>query len=226
MAVATYEIAGGPSAAQTAREAADAYCRGLPGWIREDVRLLVSELVTNSVRHAEVGAADTISLRFAVDDRRMRVAVSDFGPGFEPRLTVAPQDAESGYGLYLVDRIADCWGVTRERSTCVWFEIERAPRRLSRAVRPFAAAGGRGLQLVLHAPLERGRAGVLGGEHLDCGEGSAGRHTAGLRGYLPIRRRRPPSGERSRFHSPRELDLSLMSGGGASPRLLPTRNWR
>jgi anti-sigma regulatory factor (Ser/Thr protein kinase) len=51
----------------------------------EDVRLLVSELVTNSVRHAGTPASDHVQLEVAFDDETLRVQVADSGTGFEPR---------------------------------------------------------------------------------------------------------------------------------------------
>jgi anti-sigma regulatory factor (Ser/Thr protein kinase) len=84
----------------------------------------VSELVTNAVRHAPREGVPEIELRLKLNPERVRVVVSDPGPGFvaEPRLPTASEG--SGWGLYLVDRIADRWGViTKDRSE-VWFEID------------------------------------------------------------------------------------------------------
>ena len=52
----------------------------------------------------------------------MRVEVADRGPGFDPRL--ADDRAGSGWGLYLVDQLADRLGVSRTDGTTVWFEID------------------------------------------------------------------------------------------------------
>jgi anti-sigma regulatory factor (Ser/Thr protein kinase) len=90
----------------------------------EDATLLVSELVTNAVRHALRAGVDEVELRIRTDRRRIRVIVSDPGGGFvaSPRLPTASES--SGWGLYLVDRIADRWGViTRDRNE-VWFELD------------------------------------------------------------------------------------------------------
>ena len=90
----------------------------------EDATLLVSELVTNAVRHAPREGLPKIELRLKVDPARVRVVVSDPGTGFvaKPRLPTASES--SGWGLYLVDRLADRWGIiTRDRSE-VWFEID------------------------------------------------------------------------------------------------------
>jgi integral membrane sensor domain MASE1/anti-sigma regulatory factor (Ser/Thr protein kinase) len=90
-----------------------------------NVRLLISELVTNSVRHSQAGAGDSIELRVSVFADRLRVEVSDHGRGFQRRVRVPERGSGSGWGLYLVDQLADRWGVSREEATHVWFEIDR-----------------------------------------------------------------------------------------------------
>jgi anti-sigma regulatory factor (Ser/Thr protein kinase) len=89
-----------------------------------DVRLLVSELVTNSVQHAQIAAEDSIVLAVSFTDATVRVEVRDDGPGFEPPASPPPDDADAGWGLFLVEQLADAWGVADEGKG-VWFEIER-----------------------------------------------------------------------------------------------------
>jgi len=91
----------------------------------ENLRLLVSEVVTNSVRHAGLSPTDRIELRITVDTRTVRVEVRDTGPGFEPPDSPKTMFQETGWGLYLVDRLADRWGVTSDVGTTVWFELDR-----------------------------------------------------------------------------------------------------
>ena len=92
-------------------------------------RLLLSELVTNSFRHGRLREGDRIEVSVRTDRDRLHVEVSDPGCGFTP-----PPDrrttehiAESGWGLRIVDRLADRWGVMSEDGTVVWFDIERRP---------------------------------------------------------------------------------------------------
>jgi len=89
------------------------------------VRLLVSELVTNSVRHSHAGVEDPVGLRVAVFADRLRVEVSDHGTGFQRRVPAPERGSGSGWGLYLVDQLADRWGVDRDEAVHVWFEIDR-----------------------------------------------------------------------------------------------------
>lgn len=56
----------------------------------------------------------------------LRVSVTDDGFGFEPDLDAPPRErAMGGFGLVLVDRISDRWGVIRDRPNVVWFELDR-----------------------------------------------------------------------------------------------------
>jgi anti-sigma regulatory factor (Ser/Thr protein kinase) len=91
--------------------------------VLEDLRLLVSEVVTNSIRHGPGG--QIVELRVSVNGRVVRVEVEDAGSGFEPP---AHTDGErtAGWGLMLVDRLADRWGISAARTTTVWFEIDRS----------------------------------------------------------------------------------------------------
>jgi anti-sigma regulatory factor (Ser/Thr protein kinase) len=83
----------------------------------------VSELVTNAVLHSEIALDDELRLDVEIDDDGcLRVTVTDSGRGFEPK---APDRGdESGWGLFIVDRLAHSWGVERgPDETRVWFQI-------------------------------------------------------------------------------------------------------
>ena len=108
----------------------------LEGWLPESLdesergalRLLVSELVTNSVRHA-AASATPVGLAMRIADGTVRVEVHDGGSGFEPG-TPKPRDADAGYGgygLFLVERMASRWGVETDDGTRVWFELDLSP---------------------------------------------------------------------------------------------------
>lgn len=90
-----------------------------------DLRLLVSELVANSVRHSgEAHGAITVSVR---TDRpeHVSVEVRDPGSGFEFTVPVRDPSRPSGLGLYILDRLVDRWTVSEHGPTRVWFEINR-----------------------------------------------------------------------------------------------------
>jgi anti-sigma regulatory factor (Ser/Thr protein kinase) len=84
-----------------------------------DLRLLVHELVTNSIRHAD----GSVQLRIAASDGQTRVEVADGYPVFEPRIAPPSSGLSSGIGL-LVDQLADRSGVSETRGGKVaWFEL-------------------------------------------------------------------------------------------------------
>lgn len=91
----------------------------------ETMRLLVSELVTNSVRHARLERSGWINLSVEEKPDAVRVAVTDPGVGFDERPGPPQPGDPSGWGLHLVEQLADRWGISRDGETKVWFEIER-----------------------------------------------------------------------------------------------------
>jgi signal transduction histidine kinase len=115
-------LVGGPSAPARARRALGGLDRTLDG-VGHDVSLLVSELVTNSVLHGNAQQENLIELAAIAGEGKIRVEVTDQGPGFEPG-DPQPRGGVGGYGLQIVERLADRWGVTREPQTSVWFEID------------------------------------------------------------------------------------------------------
>ena len=112
-------------AAAAAREALREENGTLPAPIRDDVLLLVSELVTNAVRHAGAGPERPLHVQLLRGPRWVVVAVADQGPGFKWHpARPSGENVSGGWGLFLVDQIADRWGVECTTSgSCVWFEI-------------------------------------------------------------------------------------------------------
>jgi anti-sigma regulatory factor (Ser/Thr protein kinase) len=112
-------------AAAVARHALGNLADVLPGGRARDVRLLVSELVTNAVRHANLDDHEVIRLVVDLADSVLRVEVHDPGGGFVPTAPAPDPARPSGWGLYLVAELADRWGVDSDDSTLVWFELDR-----------------------------------------------------------------------------------------------------
>ena len=83
----------------------------------EDVLLLVSELVTNSVRHSD---SEEIDVRVFAQDGNIRVEVSDSGPGFDEG---TPRG--DGLGIEIVDKLAKRWGYDSGDGFTVWAELDR-----------------------------------------------------------------------------------------------------
>ncbi len=119
-----FELAGTPEASAAARRLLVASNGALPANVRDDVLLLLTELVTNAVRHANAGPDATVRVEFRQWSRTVRVAVYDEGAGFATPPSALERDRKGGWGLSLVDRIADRWAVTPTATgTCVSFEI-------------------------------------------------------------------------------------------------------
>jgi len=113
-----------PEAAVAARRAAERLDADLPSQVVADLRLVLSELVSNAVRY---GKGDEVEVRLTVDGGVVRGEVIDEGEGFVPPPSRLPSDADpNGRGLVIVDRLTGGWGVL-EGSTHVWFELVAAP---------------------------------------------------------------------------------------------------
>jgi anti-sigma regulatory factor (Ser/Thr protein kinase) len=90
-----------------------------------DVALIVSELVTNSVMHANVGPDQTLTVECVALPDRLRITVTDPGSRLKPHLRRPDHDASGGYGLSIVATLSLAWGVVRNRvgTTSVWCEL-------------------------------------------------------------------------------------------------------
>jgi anti-sigma regulatory factor (Ser/Thr protein kinase) len=116
----TVELPRSPEAASLARRAVEDLNGCLDPARVPDVRLLVSELVTNSVKY---GGEGPVRLEVTRDDDRIRAEIIDQGAGFTPRARNDDLDKVGGWGLHLVEHLTDRWG-THEGSTHVWFEMD------------------------------------------------------------------------------------------------------
>lgn len=92
-----------------------------------DVRLLVTELIGSRVQRPTSTAASWVELDVELGNGSLHVEVKDYGQRwvFEPSPFTYEPEASSGWGLYLVDRLADRWALERgESSTRIWFELD------------------------------------------------------------------------------------------------------
>ena len=91
----------------------------------ERARIVVSELVSNSVRHADLAPEQEIDVRVSTRRELLCVEVIDDGAGFEP--VAMRRDHEGppgGWGLRIVAQLTERWGVDLSHSTRVWCEFE------------------------------------------------------------------------------------------------------
>ena len=133
---ATVELTGGerqtrslpadPGAVSEARRWVGAVAEGhLDPDQAEKLRLVISEVVTNALRHGS--DSELIDLAVTPKPEFLCVQVTDDGPGLAPRPRALETDEEGGYGLFFVEQLTRRWGVTREsRRTRVWFELDYA----------------------------------------------------------------------------------------------------
>jgi anti-sigma regulatory factor (Ser/Thr protein kinase) len=96
-----------------------------------DLRLVISEVVTNAVRH---GGDGDVLVAVTPKDDYLCVQVTDTGDGFAPRPRALEPDEDGGFGLFLIEQLTRRWGLTRENSnTRVWFEFDFEVEREARA---------------------------------------------------------------------------------------------
>jgi anti-sigma regulatory factor (Ser/Thr protein kinase) len=99
----------------------EAYCAAHHARVLDEAQLLVSELVTNAVRHG--GPPVRVRVSCEGDGPALHVRVSDGNPLPPVRRDVAPE-AEGGRGVALVDIISDRWGVEHDAAgKTIWFVI-------------------------------------------------------------------------------------------------------
>jgi anti-sigma regulatory factor (Ser/Thr protein kinase) len=116
-------VPAGPAAPAAAR---DALTRWLSPRVTDgllvDAPLVVSELVTNSLRHGRRPQAATVRISAQLADGMLRLEVEDPGTvGAVGRRTTG--NAHGGFGLNIVDALAVRWGVDRDGGTVVWVEL-------------------------------------------------------------------------------------------------------
>jgi anti-sigma regulatory factor (Ser/Thr protein kinase) len=89
----------------------------------DELLLLVNEIVANAVLHGSPEPDGQIGLRLERDARTIRIIATDGGHHFEPELA-EPRSDWAHFGLYLLDELADRWGVSIDGKKAVWFEID------------------------------------------------------------------------------------------------------
>jgi anti-sigma regulatory factor (Ser/Thr protein kinase) len=121
---------GGAGAPARARQSVLAQLEGgLVDAQASDAALLVSELVTNSVVHADVGAGETLTVELLELEDRLRITVIDPGSPREPRLPPRVEHRQSQFGLLLIDQLSETWGFARGGAGTmhVWCELLLEP---------------------------------------------------------------------------------------------------
>jgi serine/threonine-protein kinase RsbW len=121
----SFAVSAGRDAPAAVRAALRERGAHLPRQMRDDLLLLLTELVTNAVRHSGVADGEPIDIALNETGECVRVEVTDAGDGFErPDRLVPDLTKTGGLGLVLVDRLSRAWGTHRtKKGSLVWFEL-------------------------------------------------------------------------------------------------------
>jgi serine/threonine-protein kinase RsbW len=97
--------------------------------VLDNALLLLSELVTNSVRHSNTPCAEGVIVRLQLTRAMLRLEVEDSGHDGAIATRHPNRQNGGGFGLNIVQTLSDCWGIERSvhRGTCVWAQLQRIP---------------------------------------------------------------------------------------------------
>jgi anti-sigma regulatory factor (Ser/Thr protein kinase) len=110
-----------PRAARALMEELGAPIAKLDEERRQDLEVVLSELVSNAVVH---GAGSEVSVSFALSTRTLRIEVADDGTEPFDSSAARPRPGEGGWGLKVVDAFTDRWGIELRPHTVAWCEVD------------------------------------------------------------------------------------------------------
>jgi hypothetical protein len=119
-----------PESARRAREELRPFRGSVDERTFVDVCLLVDELVVEALHdRGDSGAPHDISLRADMYHGRIRIAVAQGRDAYHLP-SRRPEPGDPGFGLHLVQRLSDRWGIRRDREhAMVWLELQAKSRR-------------------------------------------------------------------------------------------------
>jgi anti-sigma regulatory factor (Ser/Thr protein kinase) len=107
---------------------------GVPPAERDDAMLVLSELVSNAIKHATALPGGDVRVRWAIRDDTLHIEITDGGATTRPNALVAAMSAIGGRGLDIVRTLCRQWGVTEETdSVTVWADVPRTAADVRRA---------------------------------------------------------------------------------------------
>lgn len=115
------EIPNAPEAAAQARRLLDPFVSRIPEDVLDDARLVLSELVTNSYKHAGSPEGTLIHITLRESQDRLRLEVVDRSI-FDPTPETTEELRSTKWGLLVVERVADDWGRISEGG--IWAEFQ------------------------------------------------------------------------------------------------------
>jgi anti-sigma regulatory factor (Ser/Thr protein kinase) len=119
-----------PSSVAIARQCltAELIAVGVLESVIDDVNVIISELMSNALRHARPLPSGQVRLAWSTSDDAIEIAVCDGGARTEPRRGHPTLSSLGGRGLGIVETIAECWGVDHDHDgTTVW-AVLRSPQ--------------------------------------------------------------------------------------------------
>jgi anti-sigma regulatory factor (Ser/Thr protein kinase) len=115
------------------RIADDLRRRGVPRAVVEDSVLVVSEILSNALKHAKPLRAGKIEVAWEVQGDAVNIEVADGGGPTRPQVHPPSLSALGGRGLSIVSTLADDWGVQENHDgTVVWATLPFGRRNGSR----------------------------------------------------------------------------------------------
>lgn len=114
------------SAVRTARNALEDYLHdhGVEADSRHDARLVLSELISNAIRHAPPAESGGLEVSWGVDERNVYIEVIDGRGPTEPQQVSRPHpEAIGGRGLAIVSTLASSWGMRHEGGNRVVYAV-------------------------------------------------------------------------------------------------------
>lgn len=124
---------GAASVAEVRREVVrDLRARAVPEDVISETEIVVSELVSNAIRHAQPLGDGSVRVHWKAKNDVVEIEVTDGGGRTVPRPAPRSVGAASGRGLRIVRSLAHEWGVTEEtRGRTVWAALGGPSRRRS-----------------------------------------------------------------------------------------------
>ena len=114
---------------------------GICGSVITDAALVLSEILSNALRHATPLPGSGLRVAWSLDAGTVRVSVSDGGAQTLPELGEPSPSTTGGRGLRIVDRLSQCWGTHRDdKGVTVWAEVP-VPQMTTIAASAAAAEG-------------------------------------------------------------------------------------
>jgi serine/threonine-protein kinase RsbW len=91
--------------------------------------VMVSELVSNAVRHGEPEPDGGIGLRLEGETGVARAVITDAAPEFTFDRDTFERADRNHFGLLVIDKLADRWGLSLDGKKAVWFEVDVEQKR-------------------------------------------------------------------------------------------------